>query len=47
MFGRQIWIALPRSHEEVDPSFSHRAAKSLPRIEGWRHGDGHRRHGIW
>ena len=27
----QTWIALPESHEEVEPSFSHHAAADLPR----------------
>ncbi len=34
LFGQQIWIALPRTHEETDPSFSHHAAGTLPVIEG-------------
>jgi hypothetical protein len=34
MFGQQIWIALPTSHEETDPSFSHHPADTLPKIEG-------------
>ena len=29
--GYQVWIALPVSHEEVDPSFTHIAADDLPR----------------
>jgi redox-sensitive bicupin YhaK (pirin superfamily) len=33
LFGQQIWIALPRAHEETDPSFSHHAGKTLPLIE--------------
>lgn len=32
--GLQLWIALPRSHEEIEPSFSHHEAASLPRFEG-------------
>ena len=30
MFGIQSWIALPRDHEETDPSFQHYAAATLP-----------------
>src|SRR5262252_8907405 len=33
MFGIQSWIALPQSSEEVDPSFQHFDASSLPVIE--------------
>ncbi|HYJ15868.1 MAG TPA: pirin family protein [Candidatus Limnocylindria bacterium] len=32
--GIQIWVALPKQHEEIDPDFTHYAAGSLPRIEG-------------
>lgn len=32
--GLQCWVALPRSHEETDPSFLHLDAPDLPRIEG-------------
>ncbi|MGQ0507264.1 MAG: pirin family protein [Myxococcaceae bacterium] len=28
--GIQIWVALPKKHEEVEPSFHHFAASSLP-----------------
>ncbi len=31
--GIQIWIALPDGAEEVEPSFTHHPAASLPRIE--------------
>ena len=34
LFGQQIWIALPRTHEEMDPDFSHHAAETLPVIAG-------------
>jgi hypothetical protein len=34
MFGIQTWIALPRSHEEVDPAFAHHARESLPVVDG-------------
>lgn len=32
MEGIQAWVALPASHEEVEPSFSHHAADTLPSI---------------
>lgn len=32
MSGIQSWIALPKAHEEDEPSFSHHAAATLPRI---------------
>lgn len=31
--GYQVWIALPVSHEEVEPSFTHIAADELPQWE--------------
>ncbi|HWT77741.1 MAG TPA: pirin family protein, partial [Candidatus Methylomirabilis sp.] len=31
--GIQIWVALPKAHEEVDPSFAHFPAKVLPTTE--------------
>jgi redox-sensitive bicupin YhaK (pirin superfamily) len=31
--GIQLWVALPRDHEETDPSFSHTASAALPLIE--------------
>jgi redox-sensitive bicupin YhaK (pirin superfamily) len=34
LYGIQIWVALPRQHEETDPDFTHYAADSLPEIEG-------------
>jgi redox-sensitive bicupin YhaK (pirin superfamily) len=34
LYGIQIWIALPRQHEETNPDFTHHAAESLPRVEG-------------
>jgi len=34
LYGIQIWVALPKQHEETDPDFTHYAAESLPRIEG-------------
>jgi hypothetical protein len=32
-FGLQIWVALPRRHEETAPSFAHHATSSLPVID--------------
>jgi hypothetical protein len=32
MHGIQVWVALPREHEEVEPEFHHHDAESLPRI---------------
>lgn len=32
--GIQTWIALPRSHEEDEPSFAHHPARELPEIRG-------------
>jgi redox-sensitive bicupin YhaK (pirin superfamily) len=32
MYGIQSWIALPRTHEETDPSFQHFAADTLPEV---------------
>ena len=32
--GLQLWIALPRAHEETEPSFSHHEPGTLPRLEG-------------
>jgi redox-sensitive bicupin YhaK (pirin superfamily) len=34
LYGIQIWVALPKAHEEASPGFTHHAAESLPRIEG-------------
>jgi redox-sensitive bicupin YhaK (pirin superfamily) len=31
--GIQAWIALPREHEETEPSFAHHGARELPVIE--------------
>ncbi len=30
LYGMQTWVALPKSHEETDPSFHHHPAASLP-----------------
>jgi hypothetical protein len=32
--GIQIWVALPKAHEETEPDFAHYAAATLPLIEG-------------
>jgi redox-sensitive bicupin YhaK (pirin superfamily) len=34
LYGIQIWVALPKQHEETDPDFTHYPAASLPVIEG-------------
>jgi redox-sensitive bicupin YhaK (pirin superfamily) len=34
LFGQQIWVALPKASEEMQPTFSHHAAGTLPEIEG-------------
>ena len=34
LYGIQAWVALPKSHEEVAPSFTHLATADLPTIEG-------------
>ena len=34
LYGIQIWVALPKAHEETEPDFAHSAAASLPLIEG-------------
>jgi redox-sensitive bicupin YhaK (pirin superfamily) len=33
LFGIQLWVALPKTHEEVEPSFSHTSSEALPLIE--------------
>jgi len=33
LHGIQAWVALPRSHEESEPSFTHYAASDLPLLE--------------
>lgn len=33
MHGLQIWVALPRAHEEDEPAFQHVAAGALPELE--------------
>ncbi len=34
LFGAQLWVALPRAHEETAPAFHHTAADALPVLEG-------------
>lgn len=34
VFGLQTWVALPKAHEEIDPSFQHYTADQIPYIEG-------------
>jgi redox-sensitive bicupin YhaK (pirin superfamily) len=34
LYGIQIWVALPREHEETAPDFAHYHAGSLPCVEG-------------
>ena len=31
--GMQLWVALPKEHEEVAPSFQHHAAEAIPTVE--------------
>lgn len=31
--GIQVWVALPRQHEETEPSFAHHPAETLPVVE--------------
>jgi redox-sensitive bicupin YhaK (pirin superfamily) len=33
LYGIQIWVALPKQHEETAPDFTHYPAESLPQIE--------------
>lgn len=32
LYGIQSWVALPKAHEEAEPSFSHHPAATLPKI---------------
>ena len=32
MYGIQSWVALPKTHEDAEPAFSHHPAASLPKI---------------
>jgi redox-sensitive bicupin YhaK (pirin superfamily) len=33
LFGIQLWVALPKEHEEIAPSFAHTRADALPVLE--------------
>jgi redox-sensitive bicupin YhaK (pirin superfamily) len=33
LFGIQVWVALPKQHEETEPSFTHVDAPALPSLE--------------
>jgi redox-sensitive bicupin YhaK (pirin superfamily) len=33
LFGIQLWVALPKKHEEIAPSFTHTPASALPVLE--------------
>jgi redox-sensitive bicupin YhaK (pirin superfamily) len=33
IFGIQVWVALPKQHEEVEPSFVHHKAHELPSMD--------------
>jgi len=32
LHGIQCWVALPRAHEEIEPSFSHHPASTIPEL---------------
>jgi len=32
LHGIQCWVALPRAHEEIEPSFSHHPASTIPQL---------------
>jgi redox-sensitive bicupin YhaK (pirin superfamily) len=34
IFGVQLWVGLPRAHEEAAPAFHHHAAETLPIVDG-------------
>lgn len=34
--GIQFWVALPRSHEEIEPAFVHLEASALPELDDWK-----------
>jgi len=34
LHGLQLWVALPRAHEETEPSFQHHPAREIPSLEG-------------
>src|SRR5262245_12990684 len=33
LHGLQLWVALPKAHEEVEPSFQHHTAEDIPSLE--------------
>ncbi len=33
LHGIQVWVALPKTHEQVDPEFHHHGASELPKVE--------------
>jgi redox-sensitive bicupin YhaK (pirin superfamily) len=33
LHGMQLWVALPRAHEESEPAFAHHPAESIPAVE--------------
>jgi len=33
LFGIQLWVALPKKHEDSEPSFAHTGAEALPVVE--------------
>jgi redox-sensitive bicupin YhaK (pirin superfamily) len=33
LHGIQVWVALPKSHERIDPEFHHHGADALPKVE--------------
>ena len=33
LFGLQVWLALPKEHEETEPTFQHYKSNEIPRIE--------------
>ena len=37
LFGIQTWVALPKSHEEIEPAFAHHARAELPEVESTRY----------
>jgi len=34
LYGIQIWVALPKQYEEINPEFTHYGADLLPQVEG-------------
>jgi redox-sensitive bicupin YhaK (pirin superfamily) len=32
LHGIQVWVALPKSHEHIEPAFHHHAADALPKV---------------